>query len=317
MIAFYTNVGVMAFLSAILAVSLNLLIGESGIFSAAQGVFYGVGAYSTAFLALHVTGSILLALPLSAVVAGLTGLLFAIPAVRIRGDYFVVASIGVSVILVTVFSQWNTVTGGDSGLSGYRVGSLVDGKVQFTSANSNLILAVVLFVLSVAAVAYLTSWAPIGRMIRAVRDDQTAAESVGKSPVSVRVIAVVVTAMLAGVAGTVYAVFVQYVDPTAFGTNESILIVTMVVLGGSGSIVGPVIGALVLGFGEPSLGLLPLPTALIGPLEQAAVGVVLVVVMIWQPEGLVSIRLARRPHRTGTVAYSGAALSPTDEASDL
>ena len=317
MVAFYTNVGVLAFLGGILAVSLNLLIGDSGVFSAAQGVFYGVGAYATALLALHLTGSILVAVPVSSVAAGAIGLVFAIPAVRIRGDYFVVASIGFSVIMITVFSQWQAVTGADSGISGYPTGSLVAGQVPFTSAASNLVLAAVLLVLCVAVQAYITRRAPIGRMIRASRDDQTAAESVGISPVAVRVIAVVVSAMLAGVAGSGYAVFVQYVDPTSFGSSESILLVAMVVLGGSGSIAGPVVGALVIGFGVPSLSLLPVPTALIGPLEQVAVGLVLVLAMIWRPDGLVNLRLPGRRTGTGDAADSGVAGSPSEKVSIL
>lgn len=304
MFAFYTNAGVLAVLAAISALALNVLIGETGIFSAAQAVFYGLGAYTAALVGLHVSSSLPLSALAGMVVAGLAALVFAIPAVRVRGDYFIVASFAFSVIMTTVFSQWTSVTGGNAGISGVPEATI--GPLAIAAASGYLAVAVVFLVLTCGALYVILRRAPVGRMLRAVRDDEVAVMALGKSPAYLRLIAVVVAGVVSGLAGVVYAYFVSFVDPSGFGFSESILFVTMVIFGGVGSLAGPLIGALVVGFGIPSLGLLNLPSSVIGPLQQIVVGMILIVLMVFYPGGLAAVPegLMRRVPGRGQTASS-------------
>lgn len=290
---FYLDLSVTVAMQAIAAVALGILIGPAGIFSAAQAVFYGVGAYIAALIALHVTTNLLVASVAGVLGAGVVGLIMAIPAVRVKGDYFVVASLAFSILMTTVFSQWTSVTGGYTGLIGVPLATL--GSVVLQGSLPYLICGLVFLVLTVAVAHVVLGRAPLGRMVRAVRDDELAAVALGKSPVVVRIWAVLISSAIAGLAGVVFAFYVDYVNPSGFGTSGSILLITMVILGGTGRIWAPVLGAIVLGFGMPSLALLPISASVSGPVEQIVEGIALVLVMVYLPDGLIRVVDMLRP----------------------
>ena len=118
MIAYLQNIAVLFCINAILALTLNFIMGYAGIFSLAHAIFFGVGAYTTAFIALHYSDSLLLCMAASAGLSALLSMALALPALRVRGEYFVAASMGLQVIGVTIFSEWKSVTGGLGGMIG-------------------------------------------------------------------------------------------------------------------------------------------------------------------------------------------------------
>jgi branched-chain amino acid transport system permease protein len=306
-IVFYANVAILALLAGVCAMALNVLVGETGIFSAAQGVFYGVGAYTGALVSIHLTRSLVFGLVCGIVAGAVAALVFAVPAVRVRGDYFIVASFGFSVIVTTVFAQWKPVTGGSAGLIGIPTPTV--GPATIGDTGGFLLCALAVLAIATAVLHYVVRRAPLGRMMRAVRDDELAAAALGKSPAMVRLVAVVLAGALSGFAGVVYASYVAFVDPTGFDINQSIVFLTMVILGGAGTFWGPLAGALVVTFGTASLGLLHIPGGLVGPLQQICLGVVLILLMVFWPGGLAAMvprRGSGAASRSGHQARVGA-----------
>jgi branched-chain amino acid transport system permease protein len=286
MLAYITHLIVLTAVVAISASALNLLIGYTGVFSAAQAVFYGIGGYTGALVALHIGTSIFLAMAIAVVVSGVLSILLALPAARVTGEYFVVASLAFEVIGSTIFAQWSSVTGGPAGLIGIPRATVFGVELSSEQSYLWLSLACLVFVLLVLyGIAYHT---PLGRSLAALRDDATAAQALGRNPFRLRLIAVVISGALAAIGGVIYASYVGFINADSFSVNESVLLLAMVILGGAGRISGPVIGAAIVTLFPALLDYANLPDALKGPIEQAIYGGVLVILMIVKPAGVAS-----------------------------
>jgi branched-chain amino acid transport system permease protein len=281
------NVLVTGLLAAISVLSLNVLIGQTGIFSGAAGVFYGVGAYTAAIVSLHWTSSLLVGVAASVVVGAIVGLILAIPAVRVIGDYFIVASLGFATILETVFAQWTQVTGGANGLSGIPLPTIFGYTIETPLAY--VVVTVILLVIVAAVLWYFWRVAPVSRLMRAAKEDDIALIALGHKPARVRIVAVVVSGAVAGVSGAIYCYYIGFVDSNSFSTTESILFVTMLVFGGAVYFLGPIVGAIVITVVTAALALLPITPNITGPLQQVAVGLILILLMVFAPRGVSGI----------------------------
>ncbi len=229
-------------LVAIVGIGLNVLIGLTGQVSFGHVGFYAVGAYTVAILTTRAGLSFWLAWPLAAVVAGALGLLLALPALRVKGPYLAMITIAFSFIIQHAIIEWRDVTGGQNGIMGLVAPSVAG--LQGERAIAILALASVAVVLAGYCWLARGSW---GAAMRAVRDSETAAESIGINPLVVKTVAFAVSAALAGLAGGLFAPLSGLVTPDTFSFMQSILFVLVVVLGGSGSILGPLIGAVIVG----------------------------------------------------------------------
>lgn len=274
-----------AVIAAINCVALNLMIGYTGIFSAAQGIFYGIGAYAGALVAMHWGASFLLAALFGIAASMVAAVLLAIPAARVVGDYFIVVSLAFEVIGIAVFHQWYEVTGGSAGLVGIPRASVFGYEIQ--NNTQYLALGAVVLTLCFLFVRRVVN-SPLGRAFKAIRDDPLAAESHGKNPFVLRLIAVVISAGISSVAGVIYAGYVGFVNDVSFGMDVSFLFITMIILGGAGTLYGPLLGALFITIFPALLNYLDLPPQYLGPVEQLLYGAVLVLLMMWRPDGLVS-----------------------------
>jgi branched-chain amino acid transport system permease protein len=283
MLNYIANLITVAGTSMILALSLNLLIGYAGIFSMAHAVFYGVGAYVAALLGLYYSADLAIAIPLAMIGGALASLLVSIPALRVRGEYFVAASLGLQVIASTIFEQWDSVTGGLSGLSGIPVAELFG--FELASPVSFMIVTIVSVIL-VALVVICLLRTSFGRDLKAIRDDETAAGAIGKNVTAIKAIAVALSAALCSVGGVLYAYNIAFVNPEGFTLNLSVLVMAMVIIGGAGTMIGPIIGAAIIQFLPAALSWLPFPSQNIGYLQQILYGVAMVVLMIYRPAGL-------------------------------
>lgn len=266
-----------------LAVSLDLLVGTAGLLPVCQAAFFGVGAYTTALVAVPLRAPFVASTMVGVVFAVLVSLIVSLPALRVRGDYFVIATFGFQVILFSIFNNWIDLTRGPLGITGIAQPTILGRAVR--SRADFLLLSCAL-----AAIAYVVVWrlaaSPFGRVLRAIREDEVFAESLGKNVFRFKVTAFAVSAGLAAAAGSVYACYMTYIDPTSFSVMESILIISMVVIGGAGSPWGPLVGAAaVVGLPE-ILRLLGFPGALAANLRQVTYGVLLVVMMMVRPRGL-------------------------------
>ena len=267
----------------ILSESLNLIAGYTGMLSIAHAAFYGVGSYVTALMALNFHTSLLVNTLCAMFVGGILGALIGIPSLRIRDDYFVVATFAFQVIAFSVFNNWVSVTGGPMGLPG--IPQPVIFGLRISSHFGFLVL--------VGCICALTFWityrivrSPFGRILKVIREDEVFAQAAGKNVAVYKVLIFVIGAGLASVAGVLYAYYVSFIDPTSFTVMESILIISMVIIGGAGSLWGPVIGAVVMVTLPELLRFIGLPSSVAANIRQILYCGLLVVLMMWRPQGL-------------------------------
>ena len=269
---------------AILAVSLNLLAGYTGILSIAHAAFYGVGAYVAALMALNFHSPFLLNLFLAVGAASILGALVGIPSLRIKDDYFVIATFAFQVIVFSVLNNWVSFTGGPMGLPGIPQPVIFGLKIS-----SHISFLVLIFILCA-----FTLWfsnrivkSPFGRVLKAIREDEVFALSFGKNVAAFKVQVFMIGAGLAAIAGVLYATYISYIDPTSFTVMESIFIISIVIIGGAGNLWGSVLGAVVLVALPELLRFIGLPNSIAANIRQILYGGLLVAFMLWRPQGFI------------------------------
>ncbi len=267
---------------AILSISLNLAMGFTGLLNIGHVAFYGVGAYTSALLALNFGLSFWWGLLIGCIVAGLFGLLLAIPTIRLRGDYLAIATLGFAIIVENVFRNWTGLTRGPLGLPGIPKPQLFN--ITF-SGNSYLIL-VLAFLLIVYLLTRHIVKSPYGRVLKSIREDELVTASLGKNVVKYKTQALMISAFFAGIAGSLYAHYITFIDPSSFSILESILIISMVIVGGLASVEGSIIGAAILILLPEPLRFLPLPSFAIGALRQMIYAGLLILLLIKRPQGI-------------------------------
>ncbi|MGZ9713286.1 branched-chain amino acid ABC transporter permease [Glaciimonas sp. GNP009] len=288
MLAYSLNLATLICINAVLAITLNFIMGYAGIFSIAHAIFFGIGAYTAAYFAIHVSAALFLAVPAAMIAAALMSLILALPALRVRGEYFVAASLGLQVLGVTVFSEWKSVTGGIGGVIGIPpvelFGHAVVDPMQF------LLLTVVclLIVIGITSILLRSSF---GRNLKAIRDSESASYAFGKNGAAIKTLSVMLSSSLAAVAGALYAFYLGFINVESFTLDTSVLLMAMVIIGGTGTLLGPIVGAALLML-LPSLFsyMSFLPQTEIGSIQQIAYGVAMVLLMIFRPGGIVGAR---------------------------
>jgi branched-chain amino acid transport system permease protein len=277
--AYHLHVAIMAGIFTVLALSLNLLLGYTGQLSLGHAAFFGIGAYTSALLALKLEWPFWLGLPSAAAAAGLAGWAIGRLALKVRGAYFVLVTISFAGVISLVSVNWMELTNGPLGLPGVPAPELPGLSFRTKSAYYYLVLAA-------AAGSYLVCHrlvhSRLGRAFLALRENEPLAESVGVDPTRTLVLAAVVSAAMAGVAGSLYAHYVRFVSPEVFLFSYTVTMVIMVVAGGKGTLAGPVVGALLF---------TALPEALREAMswqwQMLAYGVLLVLLVFFLPRGIV------------------------------
>jgi branched-chain amino acid transport system permease protein len=278
------HIAIMSGLYVILTVSLNIVAGYLGLLHLGHAAFYGIGAYVAALLSLDVFREawygFWIALPAAGLAAFVSGVLLGFPTLRVRGDYLAIVTLGFGEIVRFVLINWETVTRGPIGIPGIPVPAVPGFAFAGKIAYYYMVLAFVL--LTVVPIA---AWrrGAIGRAWVAIRDNETAAAIMGVPTVSFKILGFAISAFYAGVAGALFAHYVTFINPMNFSGWESIAILTMLALGGRGTIVGAVVGAVVLTVVPELLRGLAL-------YRQLAYGGLMVVLMIFRPRGLMGDR---------------------------
>jgi len=288
MLAYLQNLLVLFSINAILALTLNFIMGYAGIFSLAQAVFFGIGAYTAAFVALNYTDSLLVCMLAAMSLSALVSMALALPALRVRGEYFVAASLGLQMIGVTIFSEWKSVTGGLGGMVGIPPPVLFG--YTFTSITDFLMLAGVILA-CILVITSLLVRGSFGRSLMAIRDSESAAQAYGKSVNTVKTLSVAVSAGLAALGGVLYAFYMSFVNVEVFTLDMSILLMAMVIIGGTGTLIGPVVGAAIVMALPAALTYLPfIPPGELGTIQQIIYGAAMVILMMYRPGGVVGGR---------------------------
>ncbi|MBU4278689.1 MAG: branched-chain amino acid ABC transporter permease [Proteobacteria bacterium] len=280
--AFYQHIMIAAVINIILAVSLGIILGYIGELSLAHGAFYGIGAYTSALLMVKVGLPFVLAFPLSVVSAGIMGFIIGIPALRLSGHYFAIATLGFQGIVVLLIINLVDLTRGPMGLPGIPSPGTLDlfgWSISFGDKLPFFYLAFAVMIVVLILVRNLLRY-KFGEAFIATREDSLLAASLGVQPRNCRMLAFVISTALAGAAGSLYAHYTMFISPDSFTLSESIYLVTMVIIGGRGTIVGPLIGAVIL-TGLPEV------LRFAGDLQFVIYGLMLMMVVIFLPKGIV------------------------------
>ena len=259
----------------ILALSLNLIIGYCGQVSLGHAAFYGLGAYASALTSIHWHLPFLLALLIAALVGAFFGFTLGIPTLRVKDDYLAIVTLGFGVIIDLVLLNLD-ITGGPDGLA--RIPSPQFWGINFRNKYWYLLL-VAFFVVVTLLLIYRLVNSRHGRALKAIRDHEITARVMGINAAAYKIAMFTLSAGLAGMAGSLYAHYITFINPESFGLHTSILILTMVVLGGMGSILGSVLGACFLT-------ILPELFRRFADYQDLAYGAMLIALLIWRPQGL-------------------------------
>lgn len=268
---------------AMLSTSLNLIAGHTGMLSIGHAAFYGIGAYTAALMALKFHTPFALNMLCAVVLSCLLGALVGVPAIRIRGDYFVIATFAFQVIAFGVLNNWVSLTGGPMGLPGIPKPAVFGVTI---SSHLGFFVLVGLVCALTLWVAWRITCSPFGRVMKAIREDEVFAQAAGKSVAKYKVLVFVIGAGMAAAAGVMYAYHISFIDPTSFTVMESIFVLSIVIIGGAGSLWGPVLGAAALVILPELLRFIGLPSLLAANIRQILYGGLLVVLMMWRPRGL-------------------------------
>ena len=267
----------------ILALSLNIPVGYTGLLSIAHAAFYGIGAYVTTLFMIKTGIPFLLALLISIVSAAILSFFVSYPSIRLKGDYFILASLAFQTIVFVILYNWTDLTRGPYGITAIPrpviLGLHFDNLLMFFILSSIITLIIFFVVRSICISRF-------GLILKAIRDDELAALSLGKNTKRYKIIAFAVSSGIAAIAGALYATYMTYIDPTSFTLDESIFILSVLIIGGAGNLKGPVVGAVFLMLLPEGLRFLGIPDSVAANVRQVIYAMVLILLMFFRPQGL-------------------------------
>lgn len=266
-----------------LAYSLNLILGFGGLISFCHAAFYGIGAYAYALLITAAGFHPAVALIMGIIISGLLAAGIGFVSLHFRGDLFLFVTLGFQMIVFVVLYNWTGLTNGPYGIAGISRPSMLG--IELRTPLQYVFLAVLMntVVLSMLFILYRSSF---GRTLKALREDEAAAESLGIHPNRIYIQAFVLSAVFAAVPGAFYAAYVTYIDPTSFTLKESIFLVAILLLGGAGNRVGPFIGVVIMLLFPEVLRFVGLPDTIAHNMREIIYGLLLAVLMYLRPQGI-------------------------------
>jgi branched-chain amino acid transport system permease protein len=287
---FVLNIATQALIWALLAVSWDFISGYTGQISFGHAGFFAIGAYAAAILSRDLGLVAWLGLVAAMLVAGTAGFLVGFPALRLRGHYLAIVTLGFAEIVQLAAANGGDFTGGSFGIHDY--GSFPGLPTESLAHQQAVYLVVLAIVLMATGVLYLLcERTRVGHMFRAVREDQVLAEGLGINTTRYKLLAFAVSAAMAGLAGALYAYVIQLVGPPLASAVTSSMVIGMAVFGGLGTLWGPFVGALLLFLASEGLRFVGLVYNLI------AVGLVIMLFVIFVPRGIAGLVTARQDRR--------------------
>lgn len=268
----------------VLVLSANLPIGMANLLSMCQAAFYGIGAYLSAFFLMQFDLPFVVIAAIVMFVTGLSSCVISLASVKLKGDYFILASLGFQMIIYTILYNWTDVTRGPYGIPGIP-GIRILGLWLLPGIWGYFILTT-LVCLAVIIVFKRIKYSPYGRVLKAMRSDELSVQALGRNTVLFKSWAFFLSAAFSALAGLFYASYVTYIDPTSFTLDESIFIVSALFIGGVGNIKGPVLGAVFVVLLPEVLRFVGMPDTFAANMRQIIYGLALVLVMYFRPQGL-------------------------------
>jgi branched-chain amino acid transport system permease protein len=297
-VSHYTDVMVFAGIFSLVSVGLSLLMGYAGQISLAQAAFFGIGAYASGILSTKFGMNPWLAIPVGAVVSGTVAWCVGVPSLRLKGHYLAMATLGFGVIVNIILGEEVDWTGGPSGMADIPALRLAGYKIDSEVAWYYLVWAVVFLAL---IFCFHILHSRVGRALRAIHEEEKAAESMGVPTARYKVIVFVLSAVLAAIAGSLYAHYVTCVNPSSFNLMWSIRFLLMVMVGGMRSLWGALVGTILMTFvGNEWL-------QVFAEFEILVYGTVLLLVALFVPDGIISLIPRRFSLRKQKLSVPGGA----------
>lgn len=268
----------------ILVLSANLPVGMAKMLTMCQAAFYGIGAYIGTFFLMQFNLPFIVLAAIVMVATGLFSLLVSFASVKLKDDYFILATLGFQMIVYTILYNWTDLTRGPYGIPGIPSIKLF-GVLSLSGVWGYAALAIVLAV-AVALLFSIIKRSPYGRVLKAMRHDEQAVKALGRNTSMFKVETFFLSAAFSGLAGMIYASYVSYIDPTSFTLDESIFIITALFIGGLGNVKGPILGAVFVIILPEILRFVGLPDAIAANMRQIIYGLALVIIMFIRPQGL-------------------------------
>lgn len=281
--SFFIHIFIMSAINAVLAMGLNLCMGYIGEKSLGHAAFFGIGAYTTAIMSTHFGLSNPVNLMAALGVTFVFALVIGIPSLRLRGPYFAIVTLGFVLILQLLILNGESLTGGPMGLPGIKKLTVPGLGEAFTLSTDvhYYHLAMIIFWVALALTMVMTS-SKMGRAWLAIRENMDLAESVGINAFRYKLIAFLTGAVLAGLVGAVYAHYIGFVSPRIVDTWTNVFLAAMVVIGGEGTILGPIIGAIMLT-------MLPEVLRFAEAYRMLVYGIILLITVMFAPQGIVGL----------------------------
>ena len=277
------HIGILSSIFAILAIGLNLVMGYTGLLSVTHAAFYGIGAYASAILMrshnLNFFVAMLVGVLLSMSIALLIGLVLS----KFDGDYYALASLGFNVIMFGVMLNWEELTRGPLGIPGIPKPELF-GHTIFSSSEYFILTA--FFLIMMYLLARYIGRSSFGRTLKGIREDEVALQVFGFKTIYFKLAVFVIAAGMAAIAGSLYGSYITFIDPKAFIVMESVMIIAMIILGGLANNKGAVVGAALFILLPEILRFVGFHPDIAGHMRQIVYGIVLVVLMMYRPQGL-------------------------------
>lgn len=275
----------------LLAQSLNLAAGKTGLISLAHVGFYGIGAYTTAILSVKFGLAFWINLPLAMMICGLIAFIISLIALRTVDDYFIICTLGIQVIIFSIMNNWMDLTRGPLGIPGIPsinlFGFPIDEKIPF------LILSIVIVALIWLILKNIYN-SGFGKILVAISEDEIYTQSIGKNVYKAKIISFTISAVLASIPGVLYAHYITYIDPTSFTVNESIFILSIVIIGGLGNLSGSFFASVFMVLLPEALRFVGMPDSIAANMRQIIYGIILVAVMMTGKNGIKELFLRKR-----------------------
>lgn len=293
-VKYYLHLSVLALIWVIAAQGQNLIQGYTGYVSIVQAGFMGIGAYSTTLMGLHFGLPVWLTILLAPVVTALFALLAGYPGLRVKGHYFAIVTLAFNLVIFIVLMHATDLTQGEAGISGIPKPGRAGGWLDFGNREVYYYFVLIIAV-AMTALAALIVRSRIGQTLIAIRQNETLVGAIGIAAWKYKLLAFVTSAMYAGLAGALYAHYQSFINPEIFGLAQSLDAILAVIIGGSGTILGPVIGAFVVVF-------LPEYLRFADSFRLILYGLLLVLATIFMPRGIVGVVGRLWTRRTGRAA---------------
>lgn len=278
---YQTNVMITALMYVVLGLGLNIVVGLAGLLDLGFVAFYAVGAYSYALLNYHFHLGFWVVLPIGGLMAALFGIILGFPVLRLRGDYLAIVTLGFGEIIRLILENWGAFSQGPSGISNIPRPGFFGIDLGLNDAITYLYYLMIIAVIFTIFVVNRLQDSRLGRAWIALREDEIACQAMGIDKRKTKLVAFSLGAFWAGIVGVVFAAKTTFINPASFTFLESAIILSIVVLGGMGSIIGVVIGALILI-------LMPEYLRALSEYRMLAFGAVLVMMMVFRPQGMIT-----------------------------